>query len=66
MCDDDWYKPDPDRPAPALRQPKPGEEVWRPREVLRAGLQCGDRRLFADRAGDDDKRNVLARSGQEL
>ena len=31
MRDDDWYKPHPDRPAKTLRQPKPGEEVWRVR-----------------------------------
>jgi hypothetical protein len=29
MRDDDWYKPHPHRLAPAPRQPKPGEEVWR-------------------------------------
>jgi hypothetical protein len=28
---DDWYKPHPGRPAPASRQPQPGEEVWRVR-----------------------------------
>jgi hypothetical protein len=32
MRDDDEYKPHPDRPAPLLRQPKPGEEVWRLRD----------------------------------
>ena len=45
MRDDDWYKPHPHRPAPPLRQPKPGEVLWR--------LRLSDGRVHVCELRDD-------------
>jgi hypothetical protein len=39
MCDDDWYKPHPDRKAPRARQPRLGENVWRLKDPVSQRVQ---------------------------